>query len=95
MKREELRALGLTPEQVNKVMILNGNDVNREKSRAKAGPRLQDTCSVLLSLLHEPTGLQTVLFCITSCLCEEIRKMTPGGVPANVTPPNDPRGVQP
>ena len=37
MKREELRALGMTPEQINKVMNLNGNDVNREKSRAKAG----------------------------------------------------------
>lgn len=95
MKREELRALGMTPEQINKVMNLNGNDVNREKSRAKAGPKLQDTCSVLLSLLHEPASFQKVLLCITSCLCEEARKMTPGGAPANSTPPNDPRGVQP
>ena len=79
MKREELRALGMTPEQINKVMNLNGNDVNREKSRAKAGPRLQDTCSVLLSLLNEPASFQKVLLFITSCLCEEARKMTPGG----------------
>ena len=95
MKRDELRALGLTPEQINKVMNLNGSDVNWEKSRAKAGPRLQDTCSVMLGLLHEPASLQTVLLCITSCLCEEARKMTPGGASANTTPPNDPRGVQP
>lgn len=92
MKREELRALGMTPEQINKVMNLNGNDVNREKSRAKAGPRLQDTCSVLLSLLHEPASFQTVLLCITSCLREEAQKMTPGGAPASSTPPNDPGG---
>lgn len=91
MKREELRALGMTPEQINKVMNLNGNDVNR----AKAGPKLQDTCSVLLGLLHEPASFQKVLLCITSCLCEEARKMTPGGAPADSTPPNDPRGVQP
>ena len=79
MKREELKALGMTPEQINKVMNLNGNDVNREKSRAKAGPRLQDTCSVMLGLLHEPASLKAVFYCIMSCLCEEARKMTPGG----------------
>lgn len=95
MKRDELRALGLTPEQINKVMNLNGNDVHREKSRAKAGPRLQDTCRVMLGLLHEPASLQKVLLCITSCLCEEAQKITPGGVSANPGPQNNPQGVQP
>lgn len=95
MKREDLRALGLTPEQINKVMILNGNDVNREKSRAKASPRLQDICSTLLGLLHEPASLQTVLLCLMSCLREEAQKITPGGVSANHSPQNDPQGVQP
>ena len=95
MKREELRALGLTPEQINKVMILNGNDVNREKTRAKVSPRLQDTCSTLLGLLHEPANLQTVLLCLMSCLREEAQKITPGGVSANHSPKNDPQGVQP
>lgn len=93
MKRDELRALGLTPEQINKVMILNGNDVNREKSRAKASPRLQDTCSTLLGLLHEPASLQTVLLCLMSCLREEAQKITPGGGYEKPTPQNDPTGV--
>ena len=33
MKREELQELGLTDEQINSVMKLNGDDINREKSK--------------------------------------------------------------
>lgn len=33
MKREELEAIGLTAEQTDKVMKLNGDDINREKSK--------------------------------------------------------------
>lgn len=33
MKREELTALGLTEEQINSVMKMNGDDINREKSK--------------------------------------------------------------
>lgn len=33
MKRNELRALGMTPEQIDAVMKLNGDDVNRPESR--------------------------------------------------------------
>ena len=33
MKREELTAAGLTDEQVEKVMKLNGDDINREKAK--------------------------------------------------------------
>ena len=32
MKREELRALGLTDEQVDKIMSMNGDDVNAQKA---------------------------------------------------------------
>jgi len=33
MKREELQTLGLTDEQIDKVMKLNGDDINREKGK--------------------------------------------------------------
>ena len=33
MKREELEAIGLNAEQIDKVMKLNGDDINREKSK--------------------------------------------------------------
>ena len=33
MKREELTAAGMTEEQINLVMKLNGDDINREKSK--------------------------------------------------------------
>ena len=37
MKRNELRNLGLTPEQIDAVMTMNGNDVNREKAKSEIG----------------------------------------------------------
>lgn len=33
MKREELTAAGLTEEQINTIMKLNGDDINREKAK--------------------------------------------------------------
>ena len=33
MKREELTAAGLTDEQIDRVMKLNGDDINREKAK--------------------------------------------------------------
>lgn len=44
MKRNELRALGMTPEQIDAVMKLNGDDVNRlyteqERSKPQEGVR--------------------------------------------------------
>lgn len=39
MKRNELRALGMTPEQIDAVMHMNGNDVSRlytEQERRKS-----------------------------------------------------------
>ena len=33
MKRDDLTALGLTDEQIDSVMKLNGNDINREKAK--------------------------------------------------------------
>ena len=33
MKREELTAAGLTDEQIDKVMKMNGDDINREKAK--------------------------------------------------------------
>jgi len=33
MKREELQTLGLTDEQINAVMKLNGDDINKEKAK--------------------------------------------------------------
>jgi len=33
MKREELQTLGLTEEQINSVMKMNGDDINREKNK--------------------------------------------------------------
>lgn len=59
MKRNELRALGMTPEQIDAVMKLNGDDVNRLKAdtvtkSSKEAQRLRESCVVLLELLDSP-----------------------------------------
>ena len=53
MKRNDLRAMGLTPDQINTIMTMNGMDINREK--AKAGQQtdkemqcLRESCGILL-----------------------------------------------
>lgn len=62
MKRNELRALGMTPEQIDAVMQMNGNDVNRLKAdtvtkSSKEAQRLRGSCVVLLELLDSPEAI--------------------------------------
>lgn len=103
MKRNELRNLGLTPEQIDAVMIMNGNDVNREKAKTTAQTgnevqRLRESCVTLLDLLESPEAVQRVLLCVSRLYNDQerrkARKEYPGGVLKTTTPQNDPRGVQ-
>ena len=71
MKRNELKALGLTPEQIDAVMTMNGNDVNREKAKSAAQTgnevqRLRESCVTLLALLESPDAVQQVLLPVRS-----------------------------
>ena len=34
MKRNDLRKMGLTPDQIDTIMTMNGTDINREKAKA-------------------------------------------------------------
>lgn len=89
MKRNELRNIGLTPEQIDAVMIMNGNDVNREKAKttAKTGnevQRLRESCVTLLDLLESPDAVRSVLLCVSRLYNEQERmkarkKYTQGG----------------
>ena len=63
MKRNELRALGMTPEQIDAVMQMNGNDVNRLKAdtvtkSSKEAQRLRESCITLLELLDDPEAVR-------------------------------------
>lgn len=42
MKTEDLKALGLTDEQVQRVFAMNGADVNREKQAAETAKAERD-----------------------------------------------------
>lgn len=66
MKRNELRALGMTPEQIDAVMQMNGNDVNRLKAdtvtkSSKEAQRLRESCITLLELLDDPKAVRAIL----------------------------------
>lgn len=102
MKRNELRNIGLTPEQIDAVMIMNGNDVNREKAKTTAQTgnevqRLRESCVTLLDLLESPEAVRGVLRCVSRLYSEQerrkARKEYPGGVLKTTTPQNDHRGV--
>lgn len=102
MKRNELRNLGLTPEQIDAVMTMNGNDVNREKAKSAAQTgnevqRLRESCVTLLDLLESPEAVRGVLRCVSRLYSEQERRKTrkeyPGGVLKTTTPQNDHRGM--
>ena len=66
MKRNDLRAMGLTPDQIDTIMTMNGADINHEKARAgqqidKEVLRLRESCITLLELLDDPEAVRRVL----------------------------------
>lgn len=69
MKRNEIKAKipGITDEQLNWLMSVNGADINREKTKREEAPRLEEirrlkgSCAALLDLLNEPDDLRDVL----------------------------------
>lgn len=77
MKRNDLRAMGMTPDQIDSIMTMNGNDINRE--RAKAAPpsreveRLRESCTVLLELLEGPERVRDVLRYVSRLYTEQER----------------------
>lgn len=77
MKRNDLRAMGMTPDQIDSIMTMNGNDINRE--RAKAAPpsreveRLRESCTVLLELLEGPERVRNVLRYVSRLYTEQER----------------------
>ena len=102
MKRNELRNLGLTPEQIDAVMTMNGSDVNREKAKSAAQTgnemqRLRESCVTLLDLLESPEAVRGVLRCVSRLYTDQERRKAkkeyPGGVNQTTPAQNDPRGV--
>lgn len=66
MKRNDLRAMGLTPDQINTIMTMNGADITREKAKAgqqtdKEVQRLRESCITLLELLESPEAVRSIL----------------------------------
>lgn len=79
MKRNELRALGMTPEQIDAVMKLNGEDVNRLKAdtvtkNSRETQRLRESCVVLLELLDDPEAVRGILLHASRLYCEQERR---------------------
>lgn len=78
MKRNDLRALGMTKAQINAVMKLNGEDINRQKANTtikndREAQRLRESCTVLLELLESPERIRDVLLHVSRLYAEQER----------------------
>ena len=76
MKRNDLRAMGLAPDQIDTIMTMNGADINREKAKAgqqtdKEVQRLRESCVVLLELLDSPEAIRAVLLHVSRLYTEQ------------------------
>ena len=71
MKRNDLRAMGLTPEQIDAVMTMNGADINREK--AKAGQQTDKE-------VQRPEAVRGILLHASRLYCEQERRKPQEGV---------------
>ena len=68
-----MRAMGLTPDQIDTIMTMNGADINREK--AKVGQqRLRESCITLLDLLDDPEAVRGILLHASRLYCEQERR---------------------
>lgn len=79
MKRNDLRELGLTRDQIDTIMNMNGADITREKAKAghrtdKEVQRLRESCITLLELLDDPEAVRGVLLHVSRLYTEQERR---------------------
>ena len=84
MKRNDLRALGLTPDQIDTIMTMNGADINREKAKAgqqtdKEVQRLRESCITLLELLDDPKAVRGILLYASRLYSRQERRKSQEG----------------
>ena len=77
MKRNELRALGMTPEQIDAVMNrLKADTVTKSSKEAQ---RLRESCITLLELLDDPEAVRGILLHASRLYCEQERRKSQEG----------------
>ena len=84
MKRNDLRAMGLTPDQIDTIMTMNGADINREKAKAgqqtdKEVQRLRESCITLLELLDDPKAVRGILLYASRLYSRQERRKSQEG----------------
>lgn len=89
-----MRSMGLTSDQINTIMTMNGADINREKAKAgqqtdKEVQRLRESCITMLELLDSPEAIRAVLLHVSRLYTEQERT-TAGAKPPT---PRMTRGV--
>lgn len=79
MKRNDLREMGLTSDQIDTIMTMHSADIAREKSKAgyqtaKEVQRLRESCITLLELLDDPEAVRDILLHASRLYCEQARR---------------------
>lgn len=78
MKRNELKSIGLNRGQIDAVMKLNGEDVNRLKAdtmtkNSREAQRLRESCIVLSEQLENPEKIRDILLHVSRLYTEQER----------------------
>ena len=84
MKRNDLRAMGLTPDQIDTIITMNSADINREKAKAgqqtdKEVQRLRESCITLLELLDDPKAVRGILLYASRLYSRQERRKSQEG----------------
>ncbi len=85
MKRNDLRAMGLTPDQIDTIMTMNGADINREKAKSRSADRqkevqrLRESCITLLELLDDPKAVRGILLYASRLYSRQERRKSQEG----------------
>ena len=82
MKRNDLRKMGLTPDQIDTIMTMNGTDINREKAghqTDKEVQRLRESCITLLELLDDPKAVRGILLYASRLYSRQERRKSQEG----------------
>ncbi len=74
-----MRAMGLTPDQIDTIMTMNGADITREKAKtgqptSREVQRLRESCITLLELLESPEAVRGILLHASRLYCEQERR---------------------
>ena len=79
MKRNDLRAMGLTPDQIDTIMTMNREKAKAGQQTDKEVQRLRESCITLLELLDDPKAVRGILLYASRLYSRQERRKSQEG----------------